>query len=82
MSSTTTAPRIRLREGRLYELMQQLDCTREELARRLGISSSSAFRIDAGRANPSTKFIAAVMALTGQPFEASFEVVADDEAAA
>lgn len=65
---------IRPRAGLLDRLCREHDISRDELARRLGVVSTTAWRVDTGRVRPSTTFIAAVLSLTGQPFEECFEV--------
>jgi DNA-binding XRE family transcriptional regulator len=68
---------IHIREGKLQEICEDLDCSRDDLARRLGVSSAAAFRIDSGRVRPSTKFIGALIEFTGRRFEDLFEVRED-----
>lgn len=43
----------------------------------MGVATATAYRIDAGRTEPSPKFIAALITLTGQTFEELFEIVED-----
>jgi transcriptional regulator with XRE-family HTH domain len=69
-----TRPVVRLRAGTLHRVCKDLDCSRDELARRLGISSASAYKIDVGRANPSNAFIARLVLFTGRRFDDLFEV--------
>lgn len=72
--------RIRLRDGVLYAICKHHDISRDELARRLKIASTTAWRIDSGDVEPSPRFIAALMTFTGQTFEKLFEVVGEDAA--
>lgn len=72
--------RITLRDGALHNYCKAKDISRDELARRMGVSTATAFRVDDGRTDPSPKFIAALMDVTGQPFEALFEIVKEDAA--
>lgn len=65
---------IRIKDGKLGEVCADLGISRDELSRRLGVSTSTAFRIDSGRVDPSPKFIGALISLTGRPFEELFEV--------
>lgn len=71
------ALRIRLREGTIHRICNDLDCSRDELARRLGVSTGSAYKIDSGRVDPSPTFMARLMQLTGQGFDDLFVVVED-----
>jgi DNA-binding XRE family transcriptional regulator len=73
--------KIRLREGVLYAICTEHKISRDELARRLKIASTTAWRIDTGEVEPSTKFIASLLAFTGKQFEDLFEVVDVVEAA-
>lgn len=50
------------------------DISRDELSRRMGVSTMTAYRVDSGQTEPSPKFIAALMTVTGRPFEDLFEV--------
>jgi transcriptional regulator with XRE-family HTH domain len=68
------SPRICLRQGALYELRKQAGISRDEWARRVGLSSSAAWRLEAGHANPSAETIARLLVVTGRPFEELFEV--------
>lgn len=73
--------RIVLKPGVIPSYCKSRDISRDEMARRMGVSTSTAFRIDAERTEPSPKFIAALMNLTDEKFEALFDIV-DDEAVA
>lgn len=66
---------IRLKQGALYGFCSNHDISRDELARRMGVASTTAFRVDKGDVEPSPKFIAALMKTTGLPFEDLFEIV-------
>lgn len=72
--------KIRLRDGVLYSICRDLDISRDELARRLKVASTTAWRIDHGDVEPSTKFIASLLNFTGRKFEDLFEVVGEDAA--
>lgn len=74
--------RIRIRPGALYQLLKSEGISRNELARRLGVSHATAYRIDEGKVDPSPRFIAALITLSGQPFEDLFEILPADEDAA
>lgn len=73
---------IHLRQGKLDEVRDELGiASRDKLAVRLGVSSAALYRIDSGRANAGTKFIGALLNLTGKPFDELF-VIEDEEGAA
>lgn len=74
---TVAHMRIALRPGALHGYCREHDISRDELARRMGVSTGTAFRVDAGRTDPSPKFIAALMSVTGQPFEDLFEILTE-----
>lgn len=65
---------IRIRPGKLAEVCEEMDISRDELSRRLGVANSTAFRIDKGLVDPSAKFIGSLIAVTGKPFEELFDV--------
>lgn len=68
--------RIRLRTNVMYAVCQTVGgISRDELARRLRVSSTTAYRIERGDVSPSPRFIAALMQFTGKPFEELFEIV-------
>lgn len=52
------------------------DISRDELARRMGVSTVTAYRVHDGRVDPSPKFIAGLMLITGKRFEDLFDLVA------
>lgn len=64
--------------GAIYAVTKRLDISRDELARRMKVSTTTAWRIDAGKVDPSPAFIAGLMAVSDQPFEELFEIAADD----
>jgi transcriptional regulator with XRE-family HTH domain len=66
---------IRLRDGVMYGYCTQQSISRDELARRMGVASTTAYRVECGDVEPSPRFIAALMHTTGRPFEQLFEVV-------
>lgn len=72
--------RIRVRSGVLYELLKREGISRNELARRLGVSHATAYRIDEGKVDPSPRFIAALISVSGYKFEDLFEIVSEDAA--
>lgn len=66
--------RIKVKPGVIRDYCELKGISRDELARNMGISTATAYRIDAGKNYPSNEFIAALMAFTCLPFEALFEV--------
>lgn len=69
---------IKLRTNVLYTVCSaEGGISRDELARRMKVASSTAYRVERGAVEPSPKFIAALMHFTGKPFEDLFEIVAD-----
>lgn len=75
MKEITPPARIKLRATALSTLSRDLGISRDEIARRLGVSTATAYRLDAGRNEPSPKFIAALMIFTGKDFGDLFEIV-------
>lgn len=71
---------IALLDGTLYRVQRALGIPRSELARRMKVAESTAFRVEKGDVAPSTKFIASLMHVSGEPFEALFEIVERDAA--
>lgn len=72
---------IKLKPGVLYSYCREHDISRDELARRMHVSTATAFRVDDGRTDPSPKFIAALINTTGRKFEDLFDIVGEDVAA-
>lgn len=72
---------IALRPEALYRVQGSLGVSRDELARRMRVATSTAFRVEKGDVAPSTKFIASLMHVSGEPFEALFEIVGREAAA-
>ena len=66
---------IRLRDGALYRYCSEHNISRDELARRMGVASTTAYRVECGDVEPSPRFIAALMHTTGKTFEQLFEIV-------
>ncbi|WP_235738950.1 helix-turn-helix transcriptional regulator [Nocardioides alcanivorans] len=72
--------KITPKPGVLYAVRSQRDISRDELARQMGVTPQTAYRVESGRVDPSPRFIAALMVLTGAPFESLFELIAEDAA--
>lgn len=73
--------KIALRPGVIYAYCKAQDISRDELSRRMGVASTTAFRVEKGDFGPSPKFIAGLMHVTGWEFEALFEIVQAEAAA-
>lgn len=48
--------------------------SRDELSRRMNVSTVTAYRVDAAKCEPGTRFIAALMDVSGQKFEDLFDI--------
>lgn len=59
---------------------KDLGISRDELARRMKVSTVTAYRVHDGRVDPSPKFVAGLMIVTGRRFESLFDIVAEDAA--
>jgi len=66
---------IKLREGAMYGYCVEQGISRDELARRMGVASTTAYRVECGDVDPSPRFIAALMHTTGKTFEQLFDIV-------
>lgn len=75
------APRIALRANVISEICKSEGISRDELARRVGVTSVSAYRLDAGRSNPSAKFVAGLIVATGRSFDDLFVITETEDAA-
>jgi DNA-binding XRE family transcriptional regulator len=71
--------KIAMKSGAMHGYCRKHDISRDELSRRMGVSTTTAFRVEKGDSDPSPKFIACLMRLTGLPFEELFEIVGEDE---
>lgn len=71
--------KIKMKSGAMTAYCKRLDISRDELARRMGVATSTAYRIDAGTVDPSPAFIAALMNVTGDKFEDLFEVIEPED---
>lgn len=70
--------RIAPRPGAIARYTTEQGISRDELARRMGVANTTAYRVDAGLVQPSPAFIAALMNVTGLDFEALFVVEQDE----
>lgn len=66
--------RIRPVPNVLDRVCKDLGISRDELSRRIGVSTTTCYRVDSGQVDPSPRFIAALMNLTGEKFERLFEI--------
>lgn len=62
------------------KVADRLGISRDELSRRMGVATTTAWRVDAAGGQPSARFIAALIAASGQTFEQLFEIVTEDAA--
>lgn len=72
--------RIVPRPNAIYKVYRDLDISRDELARRMGVSTATAYRIEQGKVDPSPLFMAALIKVSGRPFDSLFEIVAREAA--
>lgn len=73
-------PRITVQTGAIHQICKDLDISRAELSRRMTVDTGTAYRVEAGKVDPSPRFMAALMKVTGRKFEELFEVVDEDAA--
>lgn len=66
--------RIAARPHAVYKVAEELGISRDELSRRMGVATTTAWRVDAGKGAPSAKFIAALLHISGKPFEELFQL--------
>jgi predicted transcriptional regulator len=66
---------IRPKPNAIYDYCRESGISRDELSRRMGVATTTTYRVDSGQVEPSTRFIAAMMNLSGRKFEDLFEVV-------
>ena len=64
-TTARTSMQIRLRDGALYRYCSEQSISRDELARRMGVASTTAYRVECGDVEPSPRFIAARMHTCG-----------------
>lgn len=69
--------KLAMKDGALEQCLTELGISRDELARRMGVSSATPYRIQKGRTDPGPRFIAALMDVTGKDFDDLFVVVED-----
>ena len=70
--------RIRLKPTALRSFCTTKGISRDELSRRMGVATSTAYRVERGDVEPSPKFIAALMKTTDMAFEDLFEIVGSE----
>lgn len=64
-----------MKDGAMDEVLTDLGISRDELARRMGVSTATPYRVQKGRNQPGPKFIAGLMDVTGKSFDDLFEIV-------
>lgn len=69
-----TQHRIKIQPVAFYAAYRDAGISRDEMARRMGVSTGTAYRIESGRVDPSPSFIAALMIFTGKPFSDLFTI--------
>ena len=76
MTETATQQnlQIKLKTGAIYKHCQELGISRDELSRRMGVATTTTYRVEKGDVEPSPKFIAALMHTTGHRFEELFVI--------
>lgn len=67
--------KLAMKDGALDKCLDELGVSRDELARRMGVSNVTAYRVHKEKTEPGTKFIAALMDVTGKDFDTLFEIV-------
>lgn len=80
MPPAPTTQRIIVKGGVIATYCESNAISRDELARRIGVARATAYRIDEGMVDPSPKFIAGLMHVTGLPFEDLFDIERDSAA--
>lgn len=71
------ARRITLNTSAMYRYLKREGISRDELARRMNVTNVTAYRVEKGVVDPSPKFIAGLLEVTGMRFEDLFEIVTD-----
>jgi transcriptional regulator with XRE-family HTH domain len=66
---------ISILPGAIHSVCKDLDISRDELSRRMGVASTTAYRVDNRATEPSARFVASLMGVSGRSFEALFEIV-------
>lgn len=78
--NTVDDMRITPKPNAIYGVSTELGISRDELARRMRVSTATAFRVDMGTVDPSPKFIAGLIDVSGRKFEELFDIVSEDAA--
>lgn len=71
-ATKTKARRIVVKPGAIAAYLKHADISRDELARRIGVDTATAYRVDKGDVDPSPKFIAGFMIEAAARFEQLF----------
>lgn len=72
---------IKLRPAALSAYYTGEKISRDELSRRMGVASTTAFRVEKGVISPSARFVAGLISVSGKRFEHFFEIVPTEDAA-
>lgn len=72
--------RITPQSGAIKKYCEQQGISRDELARRMGVATSTAYRVDSGDVAPSPGFIAKLIDVTGLGFDDLFVIEKDGAA--
>lgn len=67
--------RIAPKPGAIAAYCESQGISRDEMSRRMGVSTVTAYRVDVGRGDPSPAFIAKLIDLTGLGFDDLFVIV-------
>lgn len=79
---TGGAVRIVAKPDAIADYLKATDISRDELARRMGIAKETAYRVDTGRTEPSPRFIAQLMNVTGLGFDELFVIEGNEQVSA
>ena len=82
LSDTSGHARIVAKTGAISAYLTSQQISRDELARRMGVAKETAYRVDTGRTEPSPRFIAQLMNVTGLGFDDLFVIERDEPVSA
>ena len=81
--TSTARLRIKLRDNVIHTTKKSLgNISRDELARMMGVSTGTAYRVEKGTVDPSPAFIAALMVVSRKSFDDLFVIESDEDVAA
>lgn len=64
---------VRLKAARLQSYLFEQNWTPRDLAKRMGVSYTTVYRVLGGKRRPGNDFIAKLLAATGKPFDEFFQ---------